>query len=725
MKILCCIALVLVFMGRENGLAADSKPMLHIRALGESAELIDGDATTVLFHTNGVEVTYQDATLTATRVSIDKQTGAVLAEGLVRLQRGTNYWVSESLEYNFLSEEIKAQQFRTAAIPLYIAGFGLKAQQTNKIYSATNSFITTDDNAQPGYRIRAREVVIKPGDYVEARGATIYMGRVPVFYVAHYRRDIKKPPQRIALTPGISSRNGAYLLSELDFNLTQELGGTLNLDYRQERGVGVGPDFEFDYGKWGQGTLETYYAHDMDPETDSNGEAIAPDRSRVYFTYQTILRTNLTFKGAVRWQTDERVTRDFFESDYRRDPKPDSFFELNQLWPNFSLNVLTRPQVNDFFETVERLPDIKFSGFRQQLGQSPLYYESESSAGYLTYRSASLDNADFAAFRADTLHQVFVPRNFFGWLNVNPRVGGRYTYYSEAHGSGATTEEQQRWVFNTGAEISTKASQTWPHTQNKFWDLNGLRHIVEPSVNYVFVPSPSTPPRQLPQFDQEFASFRLVPIEYPDYNAIDSVDSQNVVRLSLRNMLQTKRLGRLENLADWALYTDCRLDPDPDQSTLSDVFSDFEMYPRSWLRFISQTRFNTDNGQFNMADHYISFEPSDRWSYGVGHRFLRDDSIFGPDSGHDLVLSRLFLKLNEDWAVRLSHLIDSQNGILEEQYYSLYRDFRSWTGALTFRVRNEREGKDDFTVAFTMSLKAFPKYHLGDDKEVPSLLLGR
>lgn len=725
MKSLRLIVLVIVLVGQDWCLAVESKPVLHIRALGDSAELVDSDTTSILSHTNGVEVVYEDATLTATRVSINKQTGTVLAEGVVRLQRGSNYWVSETLEYNFTSKEIKAQQFRTASVPLYVSGFGLNAQQTNKVYMATNSFITTDDNYNPGYRIKAREVVIRPGDFVEARGATFYAGQVPVFYLPHYKRDIKKPPQRISLTPGISTRNKLYLLSEFDFDLTKELSGTLNLDYRQKRGLGIGPDFEFDSLKLGKGSLDTYYAHDIDPDRELNGQSIPADRYRIHFTYQTSLRTNLSFKGAVKWQSDGSITRDFFESEYRRDPKPDSFFELNQLWPNFSLNVLARPQVNDFFETVERLPDIKFSGLRQQLGQSPIFYESESSVGYLNYRSGFTNNADFAALRADSLHQVYLPQNFFGWLNVSPRIGGRYTYYSEAHGKGATTEEQQRWVFNTGAEISTKASRTWRHVQNKFWDLDGLRHIIEPSINYVYVPSPSTPPRQLPQFDHEFASFRLLPIEYPDYTSIDSVDSQNVIRFSLHNMLQSKRSGHLDDLADWALYTDWRLDPDADQTTLADVFSDFALKPRSWLQVISQTRLDTESGKVNMADHYVSIEPSDRWSYGVGHRYLRNDLGFGPNSGHDLILSRLYVKLNEDWALRVSHLIDTQKGMLQEQYYSIYRDFRSWTGAITFRVRNERSGEDDFTVAFTMSLKAFPRYGLGEDKEVPSLLIGR
>src|SRR6185369_15360737 len=164
------------------------------------------------------------------------------------------------------------------------------------------------------------------------------------------------------------------------------------------------------------------------------------------------------------------------------------------------------PRVNDFLETVERLPEVRLTGFRQQIGSSPLFYESESSAGYYRRLFAETNGPpvglNYAAARADTYHQVLLPETFFGWLNVTTRVGGRLTYYSEASGPGATTEELYRGVFNTGAEVSFKASRVWPGIQNKFFDVDGIRHIIEPSVNYVYVPTPNYHgTNDIPQFD--------------------------------------------------------------------------------------------------------------------------------------------------------------------------------------------------------------------------------
>jgi hypothetical protein len=321
-----------------------------------------------------------------------------------------------------------------------------------------------------------------------------------------------------------------------------------------------------------------------------------------------------------------------------------------------------------------------------------------------------------------------LPYNLLGWLNITPRVGGRLTYYGEAHGPGATTTERERGVFNTGVEVSTKASRVWQHSESKLFDIKGLRHIVEPSVNYVYVPQPHPRPPLLPQFDYEQASYRLLPIEYPDYNNIDSIDSLSVMRFSLRNKLQTKRESGIDNLVNAAIYTDWRMKPRPDQATFSDIYSDLDFKPRSWVTFTSETRFNVRHERFSEANHMVTIQPNNRWSLMLGHRYRRADPTFdvgtNVDVGNNLIISSLYLRLNENWGFRTLHRFEARDGRMEDQSYTLYRDWRSWTSALTFRVREERGSSTDYTVALTLSLKAFPRFKLGEDVNKPTLLVG-
>src|SRR5439155_21177408 len=143
-----------------------------------------------------------------------------------------------------------------------------------------------------------------------------------------------------------------------------------------------------------------------------------------------------------------------------------------------------------------------------QLVVSPFYYESGDSGGCFRHSFANNWTNHFSACRADTFHQLLLPQTLFGWLNVTPRAGGRFTDDGETVGVGQTNREQQRWVFNTGAEVSLKASRIWEGATNRLFDVDGLRHIVEPSVNYVYVPAPNKAPPLLPQFDSQLPTLR-------------------------------------------------------------------------------------------------------------------------------------------------------------------------------------------------------------------------
>ncbi len=726
---------------------AQESGSLEVRAVSPDALFEYEEETGTVSDPLGVSVRYGDAVLQAKRVRVNRQTGEVLAEGEVRLQRGGELWTGERLRYNFATREMQGEYFRTGISPFFAAGEGLRADLggTNQLpaqpgliipgaeggksalpsqsHSATNAFVTTDDVEQPGYRVRAKSLKFVPGEVIEAKHATLYLGNVPVMYFPIYRRHLNRHPSYWAFEPGYRSLYGPYLLSTYHWAARTNLSADVRLDYRQRRGVAGGPGVTYDFGKAGQGTAEGYVADDDRPGQSSTGKPIDETRHRIAFAHSAYLGTNFTAKLALRQQSDEFIIRDLMEDEYRKDPQPKSFLEVTKLWPNFGLSLYAQPQVNDFFETVERLPEAKLTALRQQIGHSPLWYEGENSVGYYRFRAPDDLTEDYAAMRADSYHQVVLPQNYFGWLNVAPRVGGRFTYYGEEDGRGSMLDEQHRSVLNTGAEVSTKASRVWPYPQSKLFEVNGLRHIIEPSVNYVYVPTPSKAPSEVPQFDREFPTFRLQPIDFPDYNSVDSIDSQNVMRLGLRNKLQTKRNGQVDNLVHWALLTDWRIDPQRKQSTFADLYSDLDLRPRSWLTLNSETRYGPEDGYFKMANHTATFELSDAWSWTVGHRYLKDGTDLG--LGNNVFLSRFTFKLNENWAFRMNHHFEARDGTLEEQRYTVYRDFRSWTAALSFRMRQGRGAQeDDYTVAVTFSLKAVPRYKLNRDRDTYSLLLG-
>jgi LPS-assembly protein len=686
--------------------------------------------------TNGVMVQFAGAVLTAETVSVDTNSCEVIADGRVRIQRDEQVWASEHVRYNFVTRQIYAEQFRTGKPPVFAAGEGLHADITNQLSVATNAVITTDDVSRPGIQVRAKYIKIIPGDRIEARHATLYIEGVPVFYFPYYSRSLGDRVNQFNFVPGFRSSFGPYILGTYTWFLSPELDGRFHFDYRERRGPGVGPDFNYHLGPWGEGSLRYYYTYDTAPQlgANTNNSPIPNNRQRIDFSYLATPGTNLSVRSVVRYQGDTNVVREFFESEYRENPQPSTFVEINKFWQNFSLDPYFQPRVNNFLDTVERLPEVRLTGFRQELGSTPLYYESQSSAGYYRKLFAQTNSistgGDYEAGRIDTYHQVLLPETFFGWLNVTPRWGGRFTYYTESSGPGGQWGEESRGVFNTGAEVTFKASRVWSGLQNSLLAMDGLRHIVQPSFNYVFVPKPTVQPNELPQFDTQLPSLELLPNEFPSFNAIDDIDAQSAIRLGLNNKLQTKREGAVVDLLQWQLYTDWRLRTRQELTNLtrfSDVYSDLVFRPRSWITVESKTRYDVTDGLWRMSLHTLTLQPNDVWSWSLGHFYLRDDvtnSATALGEGNNLIMSTIFYRLNEDWGFRASHYFEARTGIMQEQAYTVYRDLRSWTTALTFRLRENPTGPDDLSVAITFSLKAFPRMGLGRDARMPYSLWG-
>lgn len=676
------------------------------------------------FFRHGVVVRHGTMELVANQVALSESTGDIIANGNVRLLSEGQYWTGEHLEYNYETGRIRTEKFRAGVHPIYIEGEGLEGNFQERSMSVTNAFVTTDDVKNPNYRIQGKEFRVRAGKTIEARHVRLYFGGTPAVYLPYYHRNLERHRTYWRFTPGYRSLWGPHLLSSFHFPVTTNIAGAVNLDLYQKRGFGVGPDLLWDFQRWGYGDFRAYYIHDNDPRLDRDGSEISPDRHRISFSHMVALRTNLTARAVVRQQSDTYMIRDFFESEYRTNSQPKSFLEVSQLWSNWSLNLMAQPQINDFYQTVERLPDIKLSGIRQRIGETPLFYESESSVAYLRFRSGLEGGTNYAAMRGDSFHQVLWPQTYFGWLNFVPRVGGRLTQYGETDGPEDAFDERGRFVFNTGAEISTKASRVWREPKLDFLEINELRHIAEPSINYVYVPRPNRDPRELPQFDREIPALRLLPVDFPDYNAIDSIDSSNVLRLGLRNRLQTKRETGIQNLVNWGLMADWRLNPRDGQGTFSDAYSDLDLRPRSWLTLSSELRYDIQRNRLQGSYHVLTITPNPVWSWRGGHRYFRGGPEYGPDSDNNTFFSGFYFKFNENWAARISHHFEGRDGVLEEQYYTLYRDFRSWTGALTLRFREPRERASDFAIAFTFQLKAFPRFGLGSDQYEPVFLLG-
>ena len=79
-----------------------------------------------------------------------------------------------------------------------------------------------------------------------------------------------------------------------------------------------------------------------------------------YNAYLANPYTNFTVRSLARYQSDIGVLHDFFESEYRQDPQPDTYVEANKFWRNFSLDVEAQIEGRDLLGHYPRGQDSAF-----------------------------------------------------------------------------------------------------------------------------------------------------------------------------------------------------------------------------------------------------------------------------------------------------------------------------------------------------------------------------
>ena len=152
----------------------------------------------------------ESAFVIADKGQLNQKTGEVFAEGNVSLQSEDRVFTSDRLFYNFRTRSMQTDNFRAGQAPFFVEGTNIKGDATKNEYSAEDVWLTTDDRSDPLLKIRTRSLSISPGEFIEARGATLYAGNVPVFYFPYYRRRLDQPPNHWSITPGYRSRYGMF-----------------------------------------------------------------------------------------------------------------------------------------------------------------------------------------------------------------------------------------------------------------------------------------------------------------------------------------------------------------------------------------------------------------------------------------------------------------------------------------------------------------------------------
>ncbi|MBU2540953.1 MAG: hypothetical protein KJ593_03525 [Candidatus Omnitrophica bacterium] len=628
-----------------------------------------------------VVINYKGTNLVADKVVVYLEKNDVIAQGNVRLEYEKGILEGDKIVYNFEKNTGTIINANIESPPFYSKGpFSKKISDRQLIMR--RSYITTCDLDHPHWRVVSKRLLIFPEDRIIAEDASLFIGNWPIITLPRYVQVLNDRRPRVTVIPGKDKEWGLYLLTAWRFYLTKYASGRLHLDYRERKDSASGVDLHYESEGFGEGLLRTYYMHERNIQTrhlyNEPRDTEEKERFRVEYRHKWQIDPRRTVLWQYNKLKDAEFLKDYFEREHEIVSDPATYMQFTEAQDLYSLNFLMEKHINDFATTIEKLPEVSLETVNFKLGESRLYFKSDNKFSNLRKEEPGGAAFDDIVNRLDTFNNFTYPTKL-GFLYVSPYAGSRSTYYSEDSNE---NKDVLRGIFYSGVDISTRFFKVFD-VKGEFLgaEINGLRHIINPIVEYSYIHQPTVSNSHLHNFD-----------------SIDSISKQNSAAIALENKLQTKRGSTSIDLISHILSSSYFFEDKGLGGYFSDTLSSYlELRPLEGLRFDIDTDYDRKRGQVitNGTDFYI--DKGDKFSLGVGHRYQRDeDNQFTFDVAY---------RVNPKWKFRVYERLDFTGGGLSEQQYTISRDLHCWLMDVIYSVDREK-GE---SIWFGFKIKAFPE----------------
>ena len=498
--------------------------------------------------------------------------------------------------------------------------------------------------------------------HVIMKGVTMNVMGMPILWLPYMYKPPDESPGLFQMHGGETKNWGGFLFVSKRFQLSEApyAMSRVMLDWYSLRGVGYGAKTSVATEN-SNTDIFAYSIHDIRPTQeykDIPSRRLDIPHARYDFRISNIthITPRLDFRGRYELLSDFYFRDEFFSDAAYAYPQPTTFGALEYQGDRFSASLYSRVRVNDFYTVVEKLPEFSLNVPRQELFKN-IYYQGDTRIGYYQMKwrkfdkdrilGNKIDPENYESGRVDSLHFFYYPVNL-GWLNLVPRAGVRFTAYSNSSKRSINGKDlaalfvvdnpytpsnlnitnydnnggsKFRAIGEFGLQATTKISRAWQNVKSGYWQLDGIRHIMEPYVNYTYVTDPSESRDYLFYFDDA-----------------DRIIEQNFVRFGVKNRLQTRR-GNFgsESIYTWLSlenYLDYRFTTYDGFKHLGDLGTRLEFKPNDALSF--STTLLLDTGQSNehknktlrhgriLSRKGISNKWINRWDATITYKIIED-----------------------------------------------------------------------------------------------------
>ncbi len=621
------------------------------------------DATKEAVVTGDARLVYGDSVLTADEIRFNSTKQVASARGHIVITSGIRRLVADEGSYNTATGIITARNLRIGQFPVYVTGETVEGTFDELVF--TNATVFFRENAKYTPSIHADRLTYSKGKIVRAEGLGIGLLGNHFIHLPRFEQALDSDfVSYVSAHLGYRGRLGAF--TELGLHLPVAEGVKLGADLGlySARGIMIGPAGRYhrnDDNNSVDGFLRSGYICDSgDRSTDILGDPVPRDRSYLTWEHRQRYGDHFTLDGEFNYWSDSEVLRDFRHHDFDNVQQPDSFLEATYMGDNYALSAFTRYNPNPFYRVQERLPEIRFDVMPSPLGLG--VYQRLNSSFAVLEADAYGANPSLRTDRFDAYYGLERPIAATPWLTFTPVAGGRVTHYTDALGG---QDDYTRTIGEVGFDARLLASGTFDY-QNPVWEIDGLRHLLEPRISYRYAPEAARGRAYIPPIDARVFSTYLQPLSIADSRNIDDLAALNTARFSLNNTLQTRdaKYGS-RNLAALNFAADYNFDAPAGTHGLSDLYTEFALTPAPWLKWEVFHRFDPHAGRQQEINTGLTLVDQEWWSLRLATHFLKND--------YEEYLVEYRQRLNEVYDLTGLWRYDAKNNRLNEQSYGVWQ----------------------------------------------------
>lgn len=626
------------------------------------------DATTKEAVASGhARLVFRGTLLTADEIRYHTDSDTATATGNFVLTAGQQRLVADNGTYNIRTGALQVHNLRMGEFPVYLSGDvveGTLVEGTLDHLVFTNATVFFRENAGYTPSIKARRLTYAKGRIVSAEGVSLGLLGGHFISLPHFEQSLDADfISYVSAKLGYRGRLGVLAELGLRFPVADGLRLGADLGLYSARGAMIGPAGNYhtaDAGGRVDGDFRSGYISDSgDRRTDVLGNPVPRDRSYFTWEHRQQVGDHLTVDGQFNYWSDSEVLRDFRRHDFDVAQQPDSFLEVASTGDNHSLSAFARVHPNQYHRVQERLPEVRFDLLPSATALG--FYQRGSASAAALQSDAFGSDPSVRTNRLDAYYGLERPLSPTPWFTFNPVAGARVTHYTDALGGKDT---YTRTLGEVGFDARLLASGTFDY-KNELWEIDGLRHLIEPKLSYRYAPEAERGRAYIPSVDRRVFSTYLQPLSIGDSRNLDDLGALNTFRLSLNNTLQTRdSVYGSRDLLALNFAADYRLDH-PGQRALSDIYTGLALTPAPWLRWEVFHRFDPHGLTQQELNTAVEIVDQKWWSARFATHYLRGN--------YEEYILEYRQRLNEVFDVTGLWRYDALNHRLNEQSYGVWQ----------------------------------------------------